>query len=157
MPRVTHYLLSHYLLSHFHYDHYAGLGRHWDKPIICSTVTKRLAVSRFKLPERLFITMDVGEEAVVAGVHLTALEANHCPGSLMFVLRLPTGLTTLHTGDFRASPEMEELLVLWNSRELAAEFVTRWPGGCLHRGQGAAGEGGGGGGGRAAVDASGAA
>jgi len=151
VPRVTHYLLS-----HFHYDHYVGLGRHWLKPIICSTVTKRLAVSRFKLPERLFITMDVGEEAVVAGVHLTALDANHCPGSLMFVLRLPTGLTTLHTGDFRASPEMEELPVLWNSRvdrvyldttycspqydlpaqgdvvartvELAAEFVTRWPG-----------------------------
>ena len=79
VPRVTHYLLS-----HFHYDHYVGLSRTWDGPILCSSVTKRLAVSRFRLPERLFTTMDAGEEALVAGVHLTALNAKHCPGSLRF-------------------------------------------------------------------------
>ena len=79
--------ISNYLLSHFHYDHYMGMSRKWSGRILCSSITARLAMSKFKLSEKLFLTIEPEEERVVDGVMITALDANHCPGSLMFVLR----------------------------------------------------------------------
>ena len=79
--------VSNYLLSHFHYDHYMGMSRKWQGKILCSSITARLAMSKFKLPETHFLTIEPEEERVVDGVMITALDANHCPGSLMFVLR----------------------------------------------------------------------
>ena len=79
--------VSNYLLSHFHYDHYIGMSRKWTGRVVCSSATARLAMSKFKLPESLFLTIEPEEERVVDGVLVTALDANHCPGSLMFVLR----------------------------------------------------------------------
>ena len=79
--------ISNYLLSHFHYDHYVGMSRNWSGRILCSSITARLAMSKFKLAEKLFLTIEPEEERVVDGVMVTALDANHCPGSLMFVLR----------------------------------------------------------------------
>ena len=41
---------------------------------------------------------------------------NHCPGSVMFVIRLTSGVTLLHVGDCRACHSMEEEPVFWNMR-----------------------------------------
>ena len=79
--------ITNYLLSHFHYDHYMGMSSKWSGRILCSSTTARLAMSKFKLAETLFLTIEPEEERVVDGVLITALDANHCPGSLMFVLR----------------------------------------------------------------------
>jgi len=71
----------------------------------------------------LFITLDPGETRVVAGVELTAVDANHCPGSLMFVMRLVMGITILHCGDCRAGPGMEEEPVFWNPRVVDTVYL----------------------------------
>jgi DNA cross-link repair 1A protein len=107
--------ITHYLLSHFHSDHYVGLSKSWSRKIVCSPITMRLAISKFNIRQDLFLPVEPGEERLVAGVQLTALDANHCPGSLMFVLRTTSGLTILHTGDFRACAEMESAPILWDS------------------------------------------
>ena len=108
--------IKHYLLSHFHYDHYIGLTKRWRHPIVSSSITKRLATSFIGVKESLFTTLDPGVSRVVGGCELTAVDANHCPGSVMFVIRLSSGVTLLHVGDCRDCHSMEEEPVFWNTR-----------------------------------------
>jgi len=108
--------VKYYLLSHFHYDHYIGLTKGWKHPIVSSSITKRLATTCIGVKDTLFTTLDPGESRVVGGCELTAVDANHCPGSVMFVIRLTSGETLLHVGDCRACHSMEEEPVFWNTR-----------------------------------------
>ena len=91
------------------------MTKYWRQPIVCSSVTKRLLIYKLKVRESLISTLDVGETKKFGDCLVTALDANHCPGSVMFLIQLTTGLTALHTGDFRASPEMESLPEFWQS------------------------------------------
>ena len=40
---------------------------------------------------KLVTCLDPGESRLLDGVEVTSVDANHCPGSLMFVFRLTTG------------------------------------------------------------------
>jgi len=108
--------IKHYLLSHFHYDHYIGLTKHWTHHIVCSTITKRMATTFIGVKAELITVLDPGDTRVVGGCEVTAVDANHCPGSVMFVIRLSSGVTLLHVGDCRACHRMEEEPVFWNTR-----------------------------------------
>ena len=107
LPGVTHYLLS-----HFHYDHYVGLSKRWSRPIVCSSITARLLRSKLKVRESLISTLDPGESLRLGETEVTGLDANHCPGSLMFLIR-HSGRSYLHTADFRAHPDLESLPQFW--------------------------------------------
>jgi len=94
-----------YLLTHFHRDHMTGLARGWSRgPMLCSPITANLLVELEGLPRRNLIPIEPDEtrELTAAGrkLTITALEANHCPGALMFVLE-SGGRKIIHTGDFR--------------------------------------------------------
>lgn len=43
---------------------------------------------------------------VVAGVEVTFMDANHCPGAAILLFRLKSGRVYLHTGDFRFNRSM---------------------------------------------------
>lgn len=59
--------------------------------------------------------LELNKPIILEGVEITALDANHCPGAIMLVFRiLKTGVCILHTGDFRATPEMESEPIFWN-------------------------------------------
>lgn len=96
-----------YFLSHFHSDHYIGLTSKWTHgPIWCSRATANLVRMQLgvdpmwvkELPWEEWTTFDVD------GVRVRGLDANHCPGSMLFLFE-NARQRVLHCGDFRACPE----------------------------------------------------
>ena len=100
--------VRHYFLTHAHTDHTCYLSRSFDAgTIYCSEITKRLVTRDVsaRLGERM-VVINVGDSIHIEelATTLTALDAGHCPGSLLFLLEhRPTKLCILHTGDMRAS------------------------------------------------------
>lgn len=96
-----------YFLSHFHSDHYIGLTSKWTHgPIWCSRATANLVRMILgvdpmwvkELPWEEWTSFDVD------GVRVRGLDANHCPGSMLFLFE-DARQRVLHCGDFRACPE----------------------------------------------------
>uniref|UniRef100_A0A182SKY8 DNA cross-link repair 1A protein n=1 Tax=Anopheles maculatus TaxID=74869 RepID=A0A182SKY8_9DIPT len=106
--------VTHYFLTHFHADHYIGLKKTFSKPLIMSAITARLVKTFINVGEEFYRLIELHQSIFIDGVEIIALDANHCPGGIMFLFRLPNGSNILHTGDFRASPEMEEYPEFWN-------------------------------------------
>lgn len=106
-----------FFLSHFHYDHYIGLSNSffqkkddtfkYTRRIYCSEITKRLILTRFpKIPSERIVSLlalstvtDIQFALEMERTHLlqvgngetigvTLLNANHCPGSVMYSSQL---------------------------------------------------------------------
>lgn len=95
-----------YFLSHFHSDHYDGLeGKSWSYgPIYCSNTTAILCSQQLNVPTKylhpLPMNTPIDLECQGKSVSVTLLDANHCPGAVMFLFHLGTRWI-LHVGDFR--------------------------------------------------------
>ncbi len=97
---------QHYFLTHFHSDHTIGLRRSFEAgTIFASPVTAALLVHDFGLRPDVVRVLEIGVRAVVEGVGVTPIDANHCPGAVMFLFEVPRGdggvEVILHTGDCR--------------------------------------------------------
>ena len=94
-------------------DHLKGLSNNWSKgKIYCSHISRLLIVDRFPTLLNFVIALEMDEEHWVyldnelkEGVSVVLMDANHCPGAVMFLFRGKMG-TVLHTGDFRFHEKM---------------------------------------------------
>jgi DNA cross-link repair 1A protein len=102
-----------YFLSHFHSDHYIGLTASWcHGPIYCSRVTGNLVRQQLRVDPKWVVDVEFEEKIEVPGtngVEVTMIDANHCPGSSLFLFEKVVGRgnnpkvqRVLHCGDFRA-------------------------------------------------------
>ncbi|ESK97882.1 dna repair protein pso2 [Moniliophthora roreri MCA 2997] len=116
-----------YFLTHAHSDHYTNLSSSWNNgPIYCSHGTANLIKHMLRVPAEYVFPLPMDTLTLVpnsGGVHVTLIEANHCPGSCLFLFEGKQTVDAgdskwksnwvgkdrvwryLHCGDFRASPE----------------------------------------------------
>ncbi|XP_075766408.1 5' exonuclease Apollo isoform X2 [Pelodiscus sinensis] len=118
-----------FFLSHMHSDHTVGLSSTWNRPIYCSPVTGRILHHRLKVAECWIRPMEVGQSHMVAldevgkkTMTVTLIDANHCPGSVMFLFEGPFGVI-LHTGDFRYTPTMRQEPALRNQKQIDVLYL----------------------------------
>ncbi|KAJ1398370.1 beta-lactamase-like protein [Ochromonadaceae sp. CCMP2298] len=97
-----------YFLTHFHGDHYGGLTASWRwGTIYCSDTTANLICNIMKVKEEWVRRVAMDSTISIQGAKVTFLSANHCPGAVLLLFQLSSGLTHLHTGDMRYSPAMK--------------------------------------------------
>ncbi|KAK7196673.1 hypothetical protein NESM_000606400 [Novymonas esmeraldas] len=97
-----------FFLTHMHTDHTKGLSSTWSAGLLLTShVTRRLLLDKFDglrhrvvgLP--LWCRTPILRAGDTAVVYVTLLPAFHIPGSAMLYFEAPSGLTYLHTGDFK--------------------------------------------------------
>ncbi|XP_050810295.1 5' exonuclease Apollo isoform X1 [Gopherus flavomarginatus] len=118
-----------FFLSHMHSDHTVGLSSTWHRPIYCSPLTGRILHHRLKVAERWIWPLEVGQSHLVAldevgkrTMTVTLIDANHCPGSVMFLFEGPFGVI-LYTGDFRYTPTMLQEPALRNRKQIDVLYL----------------------------------
>lgn len=102
-----------FFLSHMHSDHTVGLTSTWsNRPIYCSPTTATLLKLKLQVKEQWIHSLELGEPYLLPmddigkeKLTVTLIDANHCPGSVMFLFEGYFG-SILYTGDFRYIPSM---------------------------------------------------
>lgn len=95
---------SHYFLSHFHCDHYTKLKKNFSYPVYCSKTTAALLKTQIGCKA---IGLHMNEEYCIDNFFVKLLEANHCPGAVIFLFTIGNK-NILHTGDFRYCPNIHK-------------------------------------------------
>ncbi|KAK2391169.1 hypothetical protein P8452_28296 [Trifolium repens] len=99
----------HHFLTHAHKDHSSNIISNSSFLIYSTLLTKTLLLQHYpKLDPSLFLQIEVGQSFIVDDPHgnftVTAFDANHCPGAVMFLFEGKFG-NILHTGDCRLTLE----------------------------------------------------
>ncbi|CAM0883932.1 unnamed protein product [Alopecurus aequalis] len=118
----------HRFLTHAHRDHLVGAGAAPDDggTVYATRLTMSLALRHF--PQGEFVVVEAGKTLVVddpAGAFsVTAYDANHCPGAVMFLFEGEFG-SILHTGDCRLTPDCVQNLPLKYIAKRGKENICR--------------------------------
>lgn len=103
--------VEHYFLTHFHADHYIGLRKKFKHNIYLSQITAALVKAFIGVANEYLQVVHLNVPFFIEGVRIIPLDANHCPGALLFLFQFPDGRNVLHTGDFRANDDMVKKLI----------------------------------------------
>ncbi|KAJ8618839.1 hypothetical protein MRB53_015025 [Persea americana] len=110
-----------HFLTHAHKDHCSQISLHSSFPIYTTQLTKSLIIQHIpQFHPSLFVEIEVGQSVVIDDpdypFSVTAFDANHCPGAVMFLFEGDFG-NVLHTGDCRLTPECLQ--------KLPMKYITR--------------------------------
>lgn len=100
---------NNHFLTHFHADHYGGITSGWREGIIyCSVPTATLVAQQLGVDKKFIHPLPMLTPTVIQSrgkpVTVTLLDANHCPGAVMFLFEVGKK-KILHVGDFRWNRE----------------------------------------------------
>lgn len=100
-----------YFCSHAHDDHLRGLHANWRKgQIFCSQITATLLALRWPALQPRLSVLQLGVIHSLRDssgqIQVLLVDADHVPGSVMFVISGLGSGTCLYTGDFRTSAEL---------------------------------------------------
>src|SRR3989338_5530009 len=102
-----------YFLTHMHGDHISGLQDDWQNgTLYCSETTRKLVLNRWTIEPSRIIGLPLNEPKAIAlerkgkeCMTVTLVDANHCPGAVMFIFEGYFGVY-VHCGDFRLAEAM---------------------------------------------------
>lgn len=106
-------MTQNHFLTHFHSDHYGGITKAWNSgTIYCSEATANLVNQQLGIDRKWLHPLPMLTPVVVESrgkpVTVTLLDANHCPGAVMFLFEIGSNKSKkhiLHVGDFRWNTE----------------------------------------------------
>ncbi|MHA1972157.1 MAG: MBL fold metallo-hydrolase [Candidatus Hodarchaeales archaeon] len=118
---------GYFFLSHAHSDHTSGLKSITSDPdsiLVCSSETAAVVQSLYKIPKDKILILDSGQYLDFDDFVVHAINANHCVGSLLFVIESKEGPKEVYTGDFRlGQPILEELELIKGADRLWVDYT----------------------------------
>jgi Cft2 family RNA processing exonuclease len=89
--------------------------------IYTSVISAKILLNRFSNLKPYVVPLELYTDYQIKGRTVTLLEANHCPGAVMFLFKSNSGIV-LHTGDFRFKKAMLPQ-ILKHTEGQAVDFI----------------------------------
>ncbi|UCG03529.1 MAG: hypothetical protein JSW11_05950 [Candidatus Heimdallarchaeota archaeon] len=116
-----------FFLSHAHSDHTSGLRSSLSDPdatIVCSKETAAVIKVLYGIPREKCLEIKSSQSLDFDNFIVHAIDANHCVGSLSFVIESKDGLREVYTGDFRLGvPIFDELRLIQETDHLWVDYT----------------------------------
>ena len=116
-----------FFLSHAHSDHTSGLRSSLSDPdvtIVCSKETAAVIRVLYGIPPEKCLEIRSNQSLDFDNFTVHAIDANHCLGSLSYVIESKEGLKEVYTGDFRLGiPILDEFGLIQGANQLWVDFT----------------------------------
>jgi Cft2 family RNA processing exonuclease len=118
---------GYFFLSHAHSDHTSGLQGILSDPdatLVCSNETAAVIKTLFRIPREKCLIIKPNQSLSFDDYIVHVLDANHCVGSLMFIIESGDGSKEVYSGDFRlGAPVLNERELLQDADHLWLDYT----------------------------------